>query len=60
MSLYCEKKPVALGAGLWFNKWFVVNERLSGNRVTMAIADSREEAEQWIENYESDWESKDE
>lgn len=56
----CEKKPVALGGGLWCNKWFVVNERISGRRRHLTTADSREEAEQWIKNYKSNWESKDE
>jgi len=49
-----------MGAGVWYVRWFVMQERLNGEKIPLEVFALREEAEQWIASHEKQWESKDE
>jgi len=49
-----------MGAGLWFIRWFVMQERLDGDRTPLGSFVLREEAELFMASREKQWESKDE
>ena len=59
-TLTVEKRSVPMGAGLWFIRWFVMQERLDGDRTPLGSFVLREEAELFMASREKQWESKDE
>lgn len=59
-ALTVEKRSVPMGAGLWFIRWFVMQERLDGGKTPLEVFALREEAEQFMASREKQWESKDE
>ena len=60
MTIQIEKRSVPVGAGIWFVRWFVMQQRLDGEKTPLGVFALREEAEQWVASHEKQWESKDE
>ncbi len=49
------RKPIALGAGIWIQRWIVEHE----GRV-LTLTDSKEEAETFVSTKVDNWRSRDE
>jgi|TARA_R110001592_G_scaffold55668_3_gene169982 ribosomal protein L24E len=50
-----EKKPIAMGAGHWIQRWFVEKD----GRI-LTLSDSKEEAETYVATKVDNWTSRDE